>query len=235
MPKQELFIFQSQLPGSPESSRKLPRERPRSQPIHVPHRVNASQQAHQRRRGAHRRFEHLQGRPDSSMAIVTFHPGGLREPHWHPNADEWQYYIYGNARMTVFSTGARPAPWHSRRATSAIFEDSAALHREHRRHNLVFLEMFKSPLYQDLSFTEWLAHTPPELVMAHLRIEQGRHTTPFLESKPVILPQIAAGSAAYAQSDFGSSKPRGRRKPRPSGSFLRLSRKRLGCGSEPRT
>jgi len=25
--------------------------------------------------------------------------------HWHPNADEWQYYIKGKARMGVFNTG----------------------------------------------------------------------------------------------------------------------------------
>ena len=25
--------------------------------------------------------------------------------HWHPNADEWQYWIKGNGRMTVFDTG----------------------------------------------------------------------------------------------------------------------------------
>jgi oxalate decarboxylase len=38
---------------------------------------------------------------------------------------------------------------------------------------LIFLEMFKSEHYQDLSFSEWLAHTPPELVMAHLRIDKA--------------------------------------------------------------
>ena len=37
-----------------------------------------------------------------SAAIVTLKPGGLRELHWHPNADEWQYYISGKGRMTVF-------------------------------------------------------------------------------------------------------------------------------------
>src|SRR2546421_1611595 len=26
----------------------------------------------------------------TTMAMVTVHPGGLRELHWHPNADEWQ-------------------------------------------------------------------------------------------------------------------------------------------------
>ena len=28
-----------------------------------------------------------------AAAIVTVHPGGIRELHWHPNADEWQFYI----------------------------------------------------------------------------------------------------------------------------------------------
>ena len=39
--------------------------------------------------------------------------------------------------------------------------------------DLVFLEMFKSDRFQDLSFSEWLAHTPPELVMAHLHIDKA--------------------------------------------------------------
>ena len=41
-----------------------------------------------------------------SAALVEVQPGGMRELHWHPNADEWQYYIEGQARMGVFgSTG----------------------------------------------------------------------------------------------------------------------------------
>jgi oxalate decarboxylase/phosphoglucose isomerase-like protein (cupin superfamily) len=28
-----------------------------------------------------------------AAALVMIEPGGLRELHWHPNADEWQYYI----------------------------------------------------------------------------------------------------------------------------------------------
>jgi oxalate decarboxylase len=33
--------------------------------------------------------------------------------------------------------------------------------------------MFKSSLYQDLALSEWLTHTPPELVMAHLGIDKA--------------------------------------------------------------
>ena len=39
--------------------------------------------------------------------------------------------------------------------------------------DLVFLEMFKADRFQDLSFSEWLAHTPPELVVAHLHIDKA--------------------------------------------------------------
>lgn len=33
----------------------------------------------------------------STMAgsVIELEPGGLREMHWHPNADEWQYYLDG--------------------------------------------------------------------------------------------------------------------------------------------
>jgi oxalate decarboxylase len=40
-----------------------------------------------------------------AAALVTLRPGALREMHWHPNADEWQYWINGKGRMTVFDTG----------------------------------------------------------------------------------------------------------------------------------
>jgi hypothetical protein len=40
-------------------------------------------------------------------ALLTIKPGSLREVHWHPNAAEWQYYLKGNARMTVFGSHGR--------------------------------------------------------------------------------------------------------------------------------
>lgn len=38
--------------------------------------------------------------------------------------------------------------------------------------NLRFLEIFKAPRFMDLSVSEWLTHTPKELVMAHLNIDE---------------------------------------------------------------
>jgi len=48
--------------------------------------------------------------------------------------------------------------------------------------------MFKSPLYQDLSFTEWLTHTPPELVMAHLKIDRATYDA-IPRDEAVVLPE----------------------------------------------
>ena len=38
-----------------------------------------------------------------AAAFVEVEPGGMRELHWHPNANEAQYYISGRARMTVYA------------------------------------------------------------------------------------------------------------------------------------
>jgi oxalate decarboxylase len=40
-----------------------------------------------------------------AAALVELEPGAMRELHWHPNEDEWQYYISGRGRMSVFSAG----------------------------------------------------------------------------------------------------------------------------------
>ncbi|KAI0835081.1 hypothetical protein F5Y06DRAFT_300021 [Hypoxylon sp. FL0890] len=35
-----------------------------------------------------------------SAAHVTTKPGGIREMHWHPNADEWSFFIRGQAESS---------------------------------------------------------------------------------------------------------------------------------------
>lgn len=42
----------------------------------------------------------------TTMAAGYFElaPGGVREMHWHPGANEWQYVLKGSTRMTVFAS-----------------------------------------------------------------------------------------------------------------------------------
>lgn len=39
--------------------------------------------------------------------ILDLEPGAIRELHWHPTSDEWQYLIEGKTSVTMFGSGGR--------------------------------------------------------------------------------------------------------------------------------
>lgn len=53
--------------------------------------------------------------------------------------------------------------------------------------DLQFLEMFRSSRFQDLSVSEWLRHTPRELVMAHLNLDRSTLDA-IPDEAPVVVP-----------------------------------------------
>lgn len=113
-----------------------------------------------------------------SAAIVTLKPGGLRELHWHPHADEWQYYITGKGRMTVFIAGTDARTMDFEEGDVGYIPISNPHYIENTGDaDLVFLEMFKSATYADISLAEWMAHTPHLLMNQHLQVGM-----PMLES-----------------------------------------------------
>jgi len=106
-----------------------------------------------------------------AAALVTVHPGGLREMHWHPNADEWQYYIKGSAQMTVFDAGPKAATTNFNPGDIGYIKRSLGHYIKNVGDtDLVFLEIFNSASYQNISLSDWLTHTPPALVAAHLNM-----------------------------------------------------------------
>ncbi len=109
-----------------------------------------------------------------AAALVKVRPGGLREMHWHPNADEWQYYISGNARMTVFASSGRARTMDFQPADVGYIPRSMGHYIENTGDtDLVFLEIFRSSFYQDISLTDWVAHTPPALITEHLHLDEA--------------------------------------------------------------
>jgi len=176
LPKEELFIFQAELPKSlAEDQRRAAGKLGASQREFV---FRAGQQAPvQRTRGGHVRIIDSSAFKESTTvaaAIVTVHPGGLRELHWHPNADEWQFYMAGKGRMTVFATAGRARTLDFEVGDVGYVQKTLPHYVENTGNtDLKFLEMFKASQFQGLSVSEWLTHTPPELVMSHLNVDRA--------------------------------------------------------------
>jgi oxalate decarboxylase len=105
-----------------------------------------------------------------ASAIVRLKPGGLRELHWHPLADEWQYYVSGKGRMTIFEAGAKARTFDFQEGDVGYIGVSRPHYIENTgTEDLVFLEVFPIGTYQDISAGEWLAHTPARLVNEHIK------------------------------------------------------------------
>ncbi|HEY4051172.1 MAG TPA: cupin domain-containing protein [Acidobacteriaceae bacterium] len=104
-----------------------------------------------------------------AAAIATVKPRGFRELHWHPNADEWQYYVKGTARMTGFDAGGHARTMDFHLSDVGYIERSKPHYIENiGDSDLLFLVVFPTPDYQDSSLAEWLAHTPTRLVDEHI-------------------------------------------------------------------
>ena len=172
IPKEELYIFQSQVPGPLAQDRIAG---PGPVPQTYTHRMITMEPT---------RMKYGQVRIlDSSVfpvattiaaALVEVEPGGMRELHWHPNADEWQYYLSGQARMTVFASGGAAQTFDYQAGDVGYIPRAMPHYVENTgTTTLRFLEMFGSPKFEDVPLAQWLAFTPHELVRAHLRIDES--------------------------------------------------------------
>ncbi|MHA6484176.1 oxalate decarboxylase family bicupin [Paenibacillus sp. strain BS8-2] len=106
-----------------------------------------------------------------AAALVEIEPGGMRELHWHPNNDEWQYYLTGQGRMTVFG-GEGNARTYDVRAGDVGYVPFAFGHyvQNTGTESLWFLEIFKSDRFEDVSLNQWMALTPHHLVESNLNV-----------------------------------------------------------------
>lgn len=110
---------------------------------------------------------------DVAAALVTVRPGGIREMHWHPNADEWQYYIKGKARMTVFDTGPNALTMDFNAGDIGYVRRNLGHYVENVGDtDLQFIGVFRAPHYEEISLSNWLTHTPPRLVAQHLNVDE---------------------------------------------------------------
>ncbi|HWI72925.1 MAG TPA: oxalate decarboxylase family bicupin [Baekduia sp.] len=122
-----------------------------------------------------------------AAALVEVEPGGIRELHWHPNTDEWQYFLEGQGRMTVFASGSRARTFDFRAGDVGYVPFAMGHYVENvGKGPLRFLEMFKSDRFADVSLNQWMALTPPELVRAHLNLDDRVMGALHADKRPIV-------------------------------------------------
>lgn len=111
----------------------------------------------------------------------------MRELHWDPNADGWQYYISGRGRMTVLASGERARTFDYQAGDVGYVPFAMGHYVENTSDEpLRFLELFRSDHFADVSLNQSMALTPPELVRAHLNLDQ-RTIAALSKEKPVVV------------------------------------------------
>ena len=175
VPPKELFIFERPLPRPLEEEKRAVEEGTGAVPNSFAF-FTGKMAPTKVTKGGEVKIVDAKNFPASNIAaaIVRLKPGGLRELHWHPNEDEWQYYVKGTGRMTVFAAGGRARTMDFQAGDVGYIDRSVPHFIENTGDDdLLFLEVFPTAEYQDISLAEWLAHTPSRLVDQHIGTGEG--------------------------------------------------------------
>ncbi len=107
--------------------------------------------------------------------ILDLEGGGLRELHWHPNADEWQYVISGRVRVTLFGSKGR---WRQETLDTGDVGYVPAgyghsIENDSDDKPARILVAFNTGHYQAIDLSLWLASNPDYLLAANLGVPES--------------------------------------------------------------
>jgi oxalate decarboxylase len=102
-------------------------------------------------------------------AVLELEPGALRELHWHPGADEWQYVLEGTMSMTLFGS-------HGRFRTETLERGDVGYIPQGYEHSLEnvgagkcrVLIGFNSGVYEEIGLSAWIAANPPDVLATNV-------------------------------------------------------------------
>jgi oxalate decarboxylase len=100
-----------------------------------------------------------------SGGLMTIKPGALRELHWHPNANEWHYYLRGQAQIALFGSGGRGKVADFKPGDVAYLPAGYGhAIRNTGTEDLEIVITFDSGHYEEISLTDWMAASPAYLL-----------------------------------------------------------------------
>jgi oxalate decarboxylase len=191
IPLQNLWIFQGTLPGDLASDRAAVNKGENVPPHPFIFRLGSSAPIRESSGGDVRIADSSNFTVSTRIAaaLVTVRPGGVREMHWHPNADEWQYYLKGKARMTVFNTGPNAMTMDFNPGDIGYVKRNLGHYVENVGDtDMQFIGVFRASRYEEISLSNWLTHTPPALVAQHLNIDEAT-IAKWPDNSPGVMPR----------------------------------------------
>ena len=173
MPQKELYIGPGKVPPAIEDVRNVD-----LQPSQSAHKFRIGKMAPKVFEGGEERIVTQNEFPiQTTLTAVRMDlkPGALRELHWHPHADEWQFYVRGRGRVTIFGS-------HGRVKTEEFGPGHVAFIKQGYGHFIEqvgdeptrLLILFNSGLYQEISLTNWLGGNPNSLLTSNFGISQDQ-------------------------------------------------------------
>ena len=107
-------------------------------------------------------------------ALLIIKPGALRELHWHPNAAEWQFYLKGSGRMTVFGSHGRA------RTEEYVASDVGYIPQGYGHYientgagDLEVLLVLNNATYESISITAWMGANPDLLLATNFGVPES--------------------------------------------------------------
>jgi oxalate decarboxylase len=189
LPSDELYIFPGTVPGPLEDDKRAVGGKAVESPVSYTFRMKAMKATVENDWGDVRIVDStvFGASKGVASALVRVKPKALRELHWHPNASEWQYYIHGTGRMTVFDSSGKARTMNFNSSDVGFVPAVAGHYIENLGNDdLVFLEIFKSSHYADISLNQWIRRLPALMVSEHLHLS-GADLRHIPDRKSVLL------------------------------------------------
>ena len=121
--------------------------------------------------------------------VLDLDAGSLRELHWHPNADEWQYVIGGRIAVTLFGS-------HGRFRIETLEQGDVAYIPQGYGHSIEnigdttarILIGFNSGAYETIDLSQWIAGNPADVLVTNFSqkpdvFEKFPHRDVFIAAK----------------------------------------------------
>jgi len=123
-----------------------------------------------------------------SAAIVTVKPGAIREIHWHTTSDEWNFFIAGDARISIYAAqgNARTFDYHA--GDCGYIPKSMTHYVENiGTDDVIFIEVLQADHFSDISVGQWLGLTPSQIVADTLNLTDDTISKAFKKEKQYIV------------------------------------------------